>query len=102
MQDKAEVTTERVAEWLVHQCANQDGWQIDVKIEVIPDHEPCAMAEEDREALREQATAAIQGVHRALRLRRWYEDLATPAPTSTHGGGPWTLDEDAVAPTEGA
>jgi hypothetical protein len=102
MQEPTEVTTERVAEWLVNQCANVDGWQIDVRIEVIPDHEPCPMTEEDRELLREHATAAIQGVHRALRLRRWYEELASPAPTSGHGAGPWSLEETDITPTEGA
>lgn len=111
MQDPVEVTTERVAEWLVNQCANQDGWQIDVRIEVIPATDPCPMTDEDREALREQATAAIQRVHRHLKLRSWCEEEPLVATTQTHGAGPWTLNEDThvstpntgdPVPTEGA
>lgn len=93
MQEQTEVTTERVAEWLVDQTANVDGWQITVKVEVIPDHEPCAMTDEDREALREQATAAIRAVHRQLKLRYWSDELEAAAVPTTHGAGPWTLDD---------
>ena len=96
-----EVTTERVAEWLVNQCLNEDGWQIDVKIEVIPATDPCPMTDADREMLRAQTTVTLQAVARQLKLRTWCDeekDAAPPTPPEP-GAGPWTLTE--TFPTTG-